>query len=632
MTLSFSSFDKKGLPTSESTSKMGMITRNINFTFLLIGVLFCTNLAQGKSRIDRIEPPFWYADLTDSLTVYVHGSGLDKCVFDVKDDQVRLASVHLFPNTNYAALNLVIPSSRKAGKINITDRGKSIFLYELKARSAFEPLPITSSDNMYLITPDRFANGNPANDQLPGYWDSLNRSKPKGRHGGDIQGIASHLDYLTDLGVTSVWINPLVENNQHIESYHGYAATNLYAIDPRFGSLKEYVDLSDSFRSHRISLVMDVVFNHIGSDHLWMRDLPDSNWINFHDTFTQTNYRAVTFIDPYASEKDRNRFSDGWFVRTMPDLNQRDPWLANYLTQNMIWWIETAHLSGIRIDTYGYPDNAFMRQLNNQLKGLFPNLFIFGEVWEVGDPTQAYYSPNKLPGALDQHLDGITDFQLYFAIQKWLREEEGWSEGLGRLYYTLASDALYTNPEHLVTFVDNHDQDRFLGQVNGDLMKWKSGLLFLLTTRGIPCVYYGTELLFKEVGDHGLLRQDMPGGWTDDTRSTFSAEGRSSAEREAYDFLQTLFKLRINHPNLFEGELLHFVPEHGVYTYFRTGGEEKLVVMFNNSDSDRQVDLSAYREVLPSDAQIQDVFRETNYKAHQPLTIKSKGFFVGMVK
>lgn len=553
----------------------------------------------------------------------IHQTDVSDAKLSVEGSAASLINTRRGTSKNYLFAFLLINHLSADTGVTLIINNKQRVFYRILNKATREVAELSASDNMYLITPDRFANGLPGNDNLPGYYDALNRNLPKGRHGGDIQGIIDHLDYIHDLGFSSIWINPLLENNQKEASYHGYAATDLYKIDPRFGTLSDYQNLSTQCSEKGMGLIMDIVYNHIGSEHLWMNDLPVENWVNRHDTFTNSNYRAVALADPHASDYDKQKLADGWFVPTMPDLNQRDPLLAIYLVQNTLWWIETAQLQGLRVDTYAYPDNDFMKHLVERVKREFPNCFILGEIWEIGDVSQAWFSPHLMQNVGQQGADGVTDYQLYFSIMKWMQEEEGWSEGLGRIYYALAADLLYAQPNHLVTFLDNHDQDRFWDKTGNSLPKWKQGIGFLLTTRGIPCIYYGTELLFPGSGDHGVLRKDFDGGWLGDTTDKFDPAQRTSRESDAFQYLRTLLSYRNNNKAVFHGELTHFVPENGIYVYFRKddAASKHLMVIISNSENIREICLDRFAEILPANQTVTDIMTGKSYPIQQIMSI-----------
>ena len=461
---------------------------------------------------------------------------------------------------------------------------------------------LSSEDLIYLIMPDRFANGDPTNDVVAGMNEThLNRQKFFFRHGGDLQGIIDKLDYLEDLGVTALWLNPVLENNQPYASYHGYAVTHHYRIDRRFGSDEKYKELVTKAHEKGIKIVMDVIFNHVGDEHHLVRDLPGFDWIHQWPEYTQTTYRAPTLLDPNASEYDRKLMTDGWFDKHMPDLNQRNPHVANYLIQNSIWWTLYSDQDAYRIDTYAYADGEFAAEWNRRLLEEIPHIGIFGETWVHGPGVQAWFTGGRnIHQDFDTNLPGVTDFQLYYAIHEALGRDPGWTEGVNRIYYTLAQDYLYADPTKNVVFLDNHDISRLFTTLGEDMTKMKSALGLLLTMRGIPMLYYGTEAAFTGAG--GAFgeagRVDFPGGFPGDESDLFSAAGRSATQADIHAFVKRLANFRKSSKALTKGELVQFVPRDGLYVYFRKYADETIMIAFNGNNAPAQLtDLSPYREM-----------------------------------
>lgn len=564
-------------------------------------LLFISFMLEAKESrlVSRIDPPHWYNGLNDTLQLLFYGEELSNAVLTITNGNASVIKVHKLLNHSYLIGNVLIDkkfTGTLTFKITCGNKHQTL---------NFEILPVTKSnlkidkaDVMYLLMPDRFANGDTLNDNPRGVLETTNRNKPKGRHGGDIKGIYDHINYLQELGITSLWINPLTENNQPVESYHGYAFTDLYNIDKRFGSNANYRQLSSDLQKQGIKLIMDVVYNHSGDQWLLYRNMIDSHWFHIYDTFTRTNYRGAAVVDPYASAYDKRLMSNGWFDRHMPDLNQQNTELARYLIQNTLWWIAYAQLSGIRIDTYPYPDLHFMTNLVHEIKKYFPDVFVFGETWEHGEPLQAYFARNNAATSFKSKLDGVTDFQLYFALNKAFTEPFGWTEGLAKLYYVLTKDYLYLDAGNNIIFADNHDLDRFLGVVNNDKELLKQCLGFLFTTRGIPCVYYGTEILMNDRGDHGLLRKDMPGGWPADSLSVFLAYKRSAEQSEMISFIRLLSDLRHDNADLFNhGKLTQFIPENGTYCYARSYKNSTMFVAINQQQSKVKINTQRFGEL-----------------------------------
>ena len=455
---------------------------------------------------------------------------------------------------------------------------------------------LDASDLIYLIFPDRFANGDPSNDRLERMQDqSLDRGAMFDRHGGDLQGVMDHLDYLESLGVTALWLNPVWESNQPEESYHGYAPTDLYKIDARLGTNDEYKELVDLCHDRGIKVIKDIVYNHWGDQHWIYKDLPDSSWVNFWPEFTRTTYRAPTLLDPHVAASDRKRMTDGWFDHHMPDLNQRNPHLANYLIQHSVWWVAHFGVDAFRIDTYAYPDQLFMKDLAERMSLEFPGFFCFGETWVHGTPVQAWFTDESgVHRAWESGLQSVTDFQLHYAINKVMDENDGWTEGAARLYYLFAKDVIYKDPNSLVTFLDNHDLSRVRSILKEDERKLQVALGLLYTARGIPQIYYGTEIGLKNYADpDGKVRQDFPGGWSEDSLNYFESENREGLEKRIFDYTAGLGQYRKANPDLFKGDMTQFVPVNGVYFFIREGGGKQLLVVVNPGNVDRNFQFSS---------------------------------------
>ena len=553
----------------------------------------------------RVEPPFWWVGMQHPiLEVLIYDQDIRDYSVSVDYPGVKLNGVTRLENPNYLFLELEIGPGVKPGKFNIRlskDNTERTYSYELRQRktSASRVQGLNSGDLVYLLMPDRFANGDYSNDS---YLDlnqvGVHRGKMYFRHGGDLQGVIDHLDYLVDLGVTALWLNPVLENDQPYESYHGYAVTDHYRIDPRLGTNEKYVELVEACHLKGVKVVMDIIHNHVGDQHWFIRDLPDRDWIHQSDQFQISSFRAPSLMDPYAARSDRKAMSDGWFDHHMPDLNQQHPQLANYLIQNNIWWIEYTGQDAYRLDTYAYPDQEFMAEWGRRLQAEFPGLGLFAETWVHGPAVQAQFTQNNhLREGYNSHMPAVTDFQLYYAINEALSRPQGWTEGVSRIYYTLAQDFLYEDPYRNVTFLDNHDLSRFYSVIGEDLRKYKSGIAFLLTMRGIPSIYYGTEILMKNFKDpDGKVREDFPGGWKADTVNKFFPSGRTASEQEAFNYVRTLAQYRQKTPALQHGKLTQFVPVDGIYVYFRHDGESSIMVVMNTNEDARKVPTSRYQE------------------------------------
>ncbi len=568
-------------------------------------------LAQSQIQCD---PPNWFADTHyRQIDLLVRGTDFTQFITVGAEGDAKILSFRKLPNPNYAIVSIELPENCPAQEITFTfiptlsldqtSINKQQLKFPILERTSFEPAGLETSDLMYMIYPDRFSNGNPKNDSVPGLYQGVKRNGVKTRHGGDLEGITKHLDYVASLHNTAVWLNPVLENNQPRDSYHGYATTNSYKVDARLGSNEDYLQFSRACHKKNMKVVWDVIYNHWGNEHYLFKNIPDSSWFHFYPTFTKTNYRAETLMDPYSSDIDRDRMSNGWFDTHMPDLNQSNPDLAKYLIQNSIWWVLAGEIDAYRIDTYSYPDQKFMADLNKALRDEFPNFFLFGETWVQSAPVQAYFTEQFKNAPYNSNLNGVTDFQLYFAITKGLNENFGWEEGLRRIQMTLAQDFIYSEPSNNVTFLDNHDLSRFYSVINKDYKKWQAGMGMLLTLRGIPCIYYGTEYLFEGyTNPDDLVRQEFNGGWPGDKKNFFTQENITSQEKEAFTFYQALTSFRQNN-KLGSLRLKQFVPEDNVYVYFRYDKKDTYMIVVNLG-SETSIPLNRYNEMLDGHTQL----------------------------
>ncbi|NVO09272.1 MAG: glycoside hydrolase family 13 protein [Bacteroidales bacterium] len=577
-----------------------------NLVLALLALILSIQISKPQS-INRVEPLNWWVGMKNqNLQLMIYGKNIGGA--DVKVDYagVKLVKINRVSNQNYLFLDLFIDETAHAGNFDIKftfqNRNTLKYSYSLFQRKDNSSLRngFSSKDVVYLIMPDRFANGDTLNDNVTGYADKLDRENQYGRHGGDIQGIINHLDYFNDLGVTTLWLTPVLENNQAKGSYHGYSITDYYKVDPRHGSNELYKLMIEKVHQKDLKVVMDMVFNHCGSEHWWMNDLPSEDWINVWPEYTSSNFRATVLSDPYASDYDIKKMSKGWFVSTMPDLNQENPFLANYLTQNSIWWIEFADLDGIRMDTYPFSEKKFMARWAKEVMTEYPNFNIVAEEW-FNDPSWCAYwqkDANNRDG-YNSEVPSIMDFPLMFTMQTAFDDESGWDKGITKLYNHLSKDFLYSNPNKLLVFADNHDESRFF-RANDSISRYKLAMTFLLTTRGIPQIYYGTELLtkgLKSEGD-GKLRPDFLGGWNGDNRNAFLPDGRTKKENEAWTYLQTLLKWRKGADVIQNGKLKQFVPEDNIYVYFRYNSNKTVMVILNSNKTEKVLKTDRFKEAL----------------------------------
>lgn len=562
----------------------------------------------GLAKIDkrRINPPFWWTGMKNpNLQILIYDLKIKDYKVSLENASgILLQKVIRVPNPNYLFINVEITNKAKPGWFDIILTKKDVrikYRYELKQRDNDTERGLTNADFIYQIMPDRFANGDYSNDSYPDMMQTgINRGKMYFRHGGDIQGIIDHLDYISNLGATAIWATPLLENDQPYASYHGYAITDFYNIDKRFGTNKLYKKYVSIAHQHGLKIVMDIVLNHCGNENWLMKDIPSANWIHQWPEFTKSNFRSSIVSDPYASDFDKNKLSEGWFDYSMPDLNQSDTLVATYLIQNNIWWVEYTDLDAFRIDTWFFPDQDFLSQWVNAMQAEFPKLTLFGETWVQNESVQAYFTKNNKSGNVKSfNLPSVTDFQLNFAIEEALTKSQSWTKGVARLYYTLAQDFLYDNAYNNVIFLDNHDKSRIFETVGKNKSKLKSAIGLLMTLRGIPCMYYGTELMFEgDANPDGKVRQDFPGGWKEDKIDKFNAKGRTNEEMEIYDFVKTLGNYRKTNPVLHTGKFKHFVPENGIYVYFRYNDNKTIMVILNTGNNKQNVDITKYKEML----------------------------------
>lgn len=583
---------------------------------IIIGCLILALNAYAQSNIE-LYPTNWYVGMKwNKVQLIVRNKTANFSNANVRLNYagVQLIKVHSFENKKYLALDLLISPTAKPGKMSIqlssADSAANI-VWELKSRRTGMGKTfaqgVSSKDFIYLLMPDRFSNGNPANDWVPGYKDNLvDRKDPIKRHGGDLEGVVNHLDYLNNLGVTAIWMTPVLENDMPLQSeqagmmagYHGYWFTNHYAVDKRLGGDNGYKKMVEAAHAKGIKVIQDAVYNHVGNEHWMYKDAPAKDWINQWPTYTNTNHRDEAIFDPMGNAADKKIMLDGWFVPHLPDINQRNPFVANFLIQHALWTVEEFGIDGWRVDTYKYCDEQFMNNVNTALEKDFPTISIFGEAVANTVAGSAYFTKNNMQPAFKHNAPGTTDFPLSYAMMDAINKPFGWTEGVNKLYMTISQDLLYQAPEKNCIFLDNHDMERFVSMIGLDMNKYKMGMNLLFTLRGIPQLYYGTELWmknFKNPND-GMVRLDFPGGFPNDLIDKRMANGRDQTENTAFDYVKTLANFRKQNTALQTGKMMQWLPNDGLYVYFRYNKSSTVMIVLNTSDKEKVVSLGDYLE------------------------------------
>lgn len=599
--------------------------------FLLSLSFIMTALGMNAAvKIDRVEPTDWYVGMKDpSLQLMVYGEGIREAQVSTDYPGVRVDSLVRLDSPNYLLVYLDLSGAQPGEmKLRFTlGKSKKDVSYRLNARAMAgeERKGFSNADVLYMLMPDRFAQGKDHKAQVKGMNPYVeDRSKPSLRHGGDLRGIRDHLDYFTQLGVTALWLTPVLENNSPdgkdgSSTYHGYATTNYYRVDPRFGTNEDYRQLIADAHAKGLKVVMDMIFNHCGFEHPWVSDLPSKDWLNMPEwlsgkeedkaKYLQTSYKLTPVLDPYASEVDKRETVDGWFVPSMPDLNQRNPHVIKYLIQNSVWWIETVGIDGIRMDTYPYADREAMALWMKTLEREYPNFNTVGETW-VTEPayTAAWQKDSKL-SSVNSYLKTVMDFAFYDRVNMAAREEtDDWWQGMNRVYNTLCYDYLYANPSSVLAFIENHDTDRFLR--NGmDTLALKQALALLLTINRTPQLYYGTEILMngtKEVTD-GNVRKDFPGGFPGDKANCFTAEGRTRAQNDMFNWLSRLLHWRQGNEAVIHGKQVQFTPRKGVYVIARQAKGKNVLTVVNGTGKPAQMEVKRYAEIIGQATEATDI-------------------------
>jgi len=599
--------------------------------FFLFGIIMSTQ----SMTIKRLEPSSWWIGMKNpEIMLLVYGDSISSADVSINIPGVKIKEVRKGESVNYLFIFLTINQNAIAGEfpIKFNINGKKVCsaffkLWQRKTGSA-DRIGFNSSDVIYLIMPDRFSQGNAVKLNSPEMLDKSGRKEPYGRHGGDLKGISDHLNYIANLGATSIWLTPILENNQLRTSYHGYAITDYYKVDPRFGTNEEYKNLSQSCHEKGLKLIMDMVFNHCGDNHWWMNDLPYQDWLHTFPTFTRSNYTISTIADAHSSQVDIDKTVKGWFDNSMPDLNLSNPEMRTYLIQNSIWWIEYADLDGIRMDTYPYPEKEGMSEWMKALLAEYPNFNVVGEVWNYNASKICFWQkdfPNK--NGFNSYLPSLMDFPLMDAIHNAFIEKDSMDAGISRLYDVIADDYLFPNSNNLVVFSENHDIGRIYELLNKDVRKFKMAMAFLATTRGIPQIYYGSEILMdgnKPKNGDAEIRKDFPGGWTTDSINAFSPEGRTALQNDAFNYLSILMNYRKTHPVLQQGKLIHYIPENGLYVYYRELQNSAVIVFLNNNSKKQTITTTRYNEILSKYKSGKDIISGEIISNLNQLNFKSK--------
>ena len=590
------------------------------------------------AQINRVEPPFWYTGMNwSSVQIMFYGKNIGQ--YDVSvSNNVVVENIKKTENPNYVFITIDTKNIPAQDLVFTFKNGKKSFTknYSIKTRrenSKFRK-SYDSSDMIYLIMSDRFANGNPNNDTTKETFEKGDRNKPGGRHGGDIEGIIKNLDYIKELGATAVWPTPICEDNDKEYSYHGYGQSDVYKIDPRYGTNENYVRLSAELHKRGMKNIMDYVTNHWGIEHWMINDLPTYDWLHQFPGYARTNDRKTTHSDPNASKIDAKICVDGWFVKSMPDLNQSNPLVMNYLTQNAIWWIEYADLDGFRVDTYPYADKESIAKWTKNITDEYPNFNIVGEAWMYTQAAISYWqkdSPISRIQSYNSNLPSVMDFTLQDVITKVFNEDKAtWTDGIIKVYDNFSNDFLYANPNNLLIFIENHDTNRFNEIYKNDFKKYQMAMTLIATVRGIPQLYYGSEIGMagdKNKGDADI-RRDFPGGWNGDSNNAFTKSGRTEEQQKYFDFTSKLFNWRKSKSVIHNGKMTHYIPENNVYVYFRYNESESVMVIINNSNEKQTFKTNRFQENINNYKTGKDVLSNSTFDLKNDITVEAKSILI----
>jgi len=576
----------------------------------------CMLLSSVVSFAQSVYPSHWWTGMKyNKLQLLINDAGIGKQTLTMKPYAgVTLKKITKAESENYVFADIEISTTAKPGTIHFTAGNRDI-TFELKQRRAGRGTQfaqgVTSKDFIYLIMPDRFSNGDPTNDVIPGYKDTVvDRRNPSAHHGGDIQGVINHLGYIKELGLTTVWMCPVTENDMPwkdepggaISGYHGYWITNHYKIDKRYGGEAAYKKLSDELHRNGMKLIQDAVYNHVGIEHFLYRDMPCKDMFNYWPDYTGSNHREEALFDAHRNKQDEKLMLDGWFTPHLPDVNLRNPYMAKFMIQNHLWCTEEFGVDGWRVDTYKYCYEPFLNDINNALLQEYPKLTVFGEAWCNSVVGSAYFTRNNMQVPFKHNLQGVTDFPMQGAMLASVNQGFGWTDGTGKLYSTLAQDILYKDPNYNCIFLDNHDMDRYTTMIGGDMQKYKIGFALLLTQRGIPQMYYGTELAMQNdsVKGDGKKRNDFPGGFSRDLANKFEAVYRTTPENEAFEYVKALANFRKTSSAIHSGNLMQYVPKDGIYVYFRYDAKQTVMVVVNSNDKPSDIKPATYKDRIGS--------------------------------
>lgn len=599
------------------------------------------------AQIQKVEPAFWWKGMKNpDLQILVYGKDISKYEVELSD-QIKIKDLTKTENPNYVFITVNTNEINTSSfKINFKNGKKTVdtYTYELKNRNpnSAERESFSSKDVIYLIMPDRFANGDISNDSQLDLTEKANRNLPSGRHGGDLRGIINNLDYLQNLGATALWLTPANEDNEKKTSYHGYAQTDLYKIDGRYGTNEEYLELSRKLQKRGMMLIQDYVTNHWGISHWIIQDLPTKDWIHqFPDGegkygFKRSNYRITSQFDTNVAEVDKQEALNGWFDTTMPDLNQNNPLLLKYLTQNAIWWIEYAELGGLRVDTYPYNDKVAMAKWAKAITYEYPNFNIVGEAWMSNPAQVSFWQKDSKIASIENYnsyLPSVMDFPLYTDLPNALKEEESWDKGMIKIYNSFGNDFLYPDINNILVFFENHDTERFNEIFKGDVRYYKMALTLIATVRGIPQIYYGSEIGMqgdKNKGGDADIRRDFPGGWKGDSQNAFDPKTQTAEQKEFHDFTQKLLNWRKGKIVIHTGKTKHYMPKEKVYVYFRFNKKERVMVVINNNEKDQTFDLSRFAESIEGISTGKDVIsgKEIPLSSKNKMTISGKSSLI----